>query len=89
MALGATPLRVIGLVVTRALALTATGIIAGVALSAWGSRFIAKLLFGIQPQDPATTALAVFSLAIVATLASGIPAVRAALVNPARALRET
>jgi putative ABC transport system permease protein len=89
MALGATPLRVIGLVVTRALALTATGIIAGVALSAWGSRFIATLLFGIQPQDPATTALAVFSLAIVATLASGIPAVRAALVNPARALRET
>jgi ABC-type antimicrobial peptide transport system permease subunit len=89
MALGATPLQVVGLVLTRALALTATGIIAGVALSAWGSRFIATLLFDIQPQDPATTAAAAFSLAVVATLASGIPAVRAALVNPARALRET
>jgi ABC-type antimicrobial peptide transport system permease subunit len=81
--------RVVGLVLTRALALTATGIIAGVALSAWGSKFIATLLFGIQPQDPTTTAVAAFSLAVVATLASGIPAVRAARVNPARALRET
>jgi putative ABC transport system permease protein len=89
MALGATPLRVVGLVLTRALLFTATGIIAGVALSAWVSRFIATLLFGIRPQDATTIALAALSLAAVATLASGIPAIRAALVNPARALRET
>jgi ABC-type lipoprotein release transport system permease subunit len=55
----------------------------------WISRFIATLLFGVQPQDTATMALAAFALAAVATLASGIPAIRAALGNPARALRET
>ena len=89
MALGATPLRVVGLVLTRALLFTAAGIVAGVGLSAWTSRFIATLLFGVQPQDATTMALAAVSLAAVATLASGIPAIRAALVNPARALRET
>jgi putative ABC transport system permease protein len=89
MALGATPLRVVGLVLTRALLFTATGIVAGAVLSAWASRFMAALLFGIQPQDATTIVLAALSLAAVATLASGIPAIRAALVNPARALRET
>jgi putative ABC transport system permease protein len=63
--------------------------VAGVGLSVWISRFIATLLFGVQPQDATTMALAAVSLAAVATLASGIPAIRAALVNPARALRET
>jgi predicted permease len=89
MALGATPLRVASLVLARALVLTAFGIIAGLGLSMWISRFIATLLFGVQPQDTATMALAAFALAAVATLASGIPAIRAALGNPARALRET
>jgi putative ABC transport system permease protein len=89
MALGATPLRVIRLVLTRALLLTAFGIVAGVGLSVWISRFIATLLFGVQPQDATTMALAAVSLAAVATLATGIPAIRAALVSPARALRET
>ena len=89
MALGATPLHVISLVVTRALVLTAFGIVAGIGLSAWISRFVATLLFGVQPQDATTMALAAASLAAVATLASGVPAIRAALVNPARALRES
>ena len=89
MALGATPLHVVGLVLTRALLLTACGIVAGVGLSAWLSRFVATLLFGVQPQDATTMALAAAGLAAVATLASGVPAIRAALVNPARALRET
>ena len=89
MALGATPLHVVSLVLTRALLLTAFGIVAGIGLSAWISRFIATLLFGVQPQDATTMALAAVGLAAVATLASGIPAIRAALVNPARALRET
>ena len=89
MALGATPLHVVGLVLTRALLLTACGIVAGVGLSAWLSRFVATLLFGVRPQDATTMALAAAGLAAVATLASGVPAIRAALVNPARALRET
>ena len=89
MALGATPLHVVSLVLTRALVLTAFGIVAGIGLSVWISRFVAMLLFGVQPQDVTTMALAAAGLAAVATLASGVPAIRAALVNPARALRET
>jgi putative ABC transport system permease protein len=89
MALGATPLHVVRIVLTRALVLTAFGIVAGIGLSVWISRFAATLLFGVQPQDATTMAFAACGLAAVATLASAVPAIRAALVSPARALRET
>ena len=72
-----------------ALVLTAFGIVAGIGLSVWISRFAATLLFGVQPQDATTMAFAACGLAAVATLASAVPAIRAALVSPARALRET
>jgi predicted permease len=89
LALGATPARVVRLVLVRVLVLTAAGVIAGTAASAWASRFVSTLLFGVQPGDPSTLALAALGLATVALVAGFVPAFRAGVMDPAKALRET
>jgi putative ABC transport system permease protein len=89
LALGATPLRIVRLVVVRMLILTAMGVYAGIGAAAWASRFISTLLFGIGPSDPTTLAVAAGSLIAVALVASFVPAFRASMTDPAKALRET
>lgn len=49
--------------------------------------FIEKSLFGITRTDPAMTALAASLLMAVALLPAGVPALRAARVEPTTALR--
>ena len=87
MALGATAPSVRALVVRQGLALTTLG--AGVGLIAAGalSRLMASLLYGVSPNDPATYAALAVSLVAVSIVASWIPAMRAAGVDPSRALR--
>jgi len=89
LALGASRSQVIRLVLLRILGLTALGLVAGLAVSAWASRFIATLLFGVEPRDPWTLAASAALLAVVALVASFVPAFRASLSDPARVLRET
>jgi putative ABC transport system permease protein len=50
------------------------------------SRVLSTQLFGVRPNDPITFAAVSFGLALVALLASLIPATRAASVDPTRAL---
>jgi predicted permease len=88
MALGATASRVIRLVVSRAVCLVGAGILVGATLSVWASKFVATLLFGLEPQDPVTVIGAAVTLAAVATFASWLPAWRASRIEPARVLRE-
>ena len=88
MALGATASRVIRLVVSRATCLVGAGILVGAILSVWASKFVATLLFGLEPQDPATLMGAAVGLAAVATFASWLPAWRASRIDPATVLRE-
>ena len=52
------------------------------------ARTATTLLFGLQPGDPATLALAVAGLGAVAMLASYLPALRASRLEPTDALRE-
>lgn len=86
-ALGASRRDVHGLVVRHALALAAGGVVLGlIAALAWG-RVLRSLLFGVAPADPPTFVGVALLLIAVATLASYIPARRAAAVDPARALR--
>jgi predicted permease len=89
LALGATPMRVLRMVLLRTLTVTGAGMAAGVAVSIWASRFIASLLFGVQPGSPVTIAAAGLTLLAVAAVASAIPAARASRTDPAQALRET
>jgi predicted permease len=88
LALGATRMHVIRVVLLRTLTVTGAGTLAGVAASVWASRFIASLLFGVQPGSPATIAAAGLTLLSVAAIASAIPAARASHTDPAQALRQ-
>jgi putative ABC transport system permease protein len=88
LALGAQPLRVLRTLLGRIVVFVAVGSIAGLATAWWLSRFVAPLLYGLEPRDPATLAAATITLASVAAMAALIPAWRAARVDPARLLRQ-
>ena len=87
MALGASPRHVARSIVMESLVLAAAGGVIGIVGAAAGSRFARTLLFGVAPQDPVTIATAVAVLIAVVMAASWIPARRAALIDPARAIR--
>jgi predicted permease len=87
MALGAGAASVVWLVMREVLAVVAAGVALGVPASLALSRLVESQLYGIQPNDPASVALATFLLAGVASLAGYIPARRAAASDPVRALR--
>jgi putative ABC transport system permease protein len=89
MALGAGPWGAVRLVLRRAAILVGAGVLGGAALSLWASRFVADLLFGLPPRDPATLTLAAVTLAVIGALAAWLPARRAARIDPAQVLRET
>jgi len=86
-ALGARRGQVVGLVMRGGLRLVALGLGAGLAAAAGAARLIQTLLYEVQPLDPAIYAgVAVLFLA-VAALACLIPSLRAARLDPLRALR--
>jgi putative ABC transport system permease protein len=75
------------MVVAQAMTLAAAGIAAG-AVGAWGlTRLMQKLLFGVEPSDPATFVTVAGVLALVAGVAASIPGLRATRVDPVIALR--
>jgi putative ABC transport system permease protein len=87
MALGAPRSRVLKMVVGQAMTLALIGVAAGAA-GAWIlTRLMQKLLFGVQPSDPATFAAVATLLALVAALAASVPGLRATRVDPVIALR--
>ena len=88
LALGAAPSGVLRLVLRRVIGLVLAGVIAGAGLALWASRFVATLLFGLQPYDPATLAGAAAALMAIGLLAGWLPARRASLIDPGRVLRE-
>lgn len=64
------------------------GAVAGVALSLILLPSCGTLLFGVTPNDVPTYAIVLTLLALVAGLASYVPARRAARVEPLTALRQ-
>jgi putative ABC transport system permease protein len=88
MALGATAGAVTRLIIARGLALTATGLVIGL-VAAWVvTRMLNALLVGVEAADPATFLAVVSLLAAVALAACGVPALRAARVDPMNVLRQ-
>jgi ABC-type antimicrobial peptide transport system permease subunit len=87
MSLGASRGNVVWMVLRGSLALAAAGVAIGLPLCLRLSRLIENLLFGVEPNDPATLAATVTILAAAAGLAAAIPARRAARVDPLAALR--
>jgi putative ABC transport system permease protein len=87
MALGAERRNVLGLIVGQGLKLVGVGLALG-ALAAFAlTRLMAKLLFGVSATDPITFVVVALLLALVALVASYIPARRATKVDPLVALR--
>ena len=87
MALGANPRDVTRMVLRDAMILAVTGVVAGAVLFLGVGRVLASVLYGIGPRDPLTIALGIVVLAVVALVASYLPARRAARVDPLVALR--
>ena len=87
MALGATRVDVVRMILGESTVLVAAGIAVGIAVALASSRLIAELLFGLRPTDSATIATAVLVLVAVSAVASYLPARRAARVDPMVALR--
>ena len=88
LALGARAGQVLALVMRQGLALTAAGVTIGLAAAAAGARSIEAMLFGITPLDPPAFAAVAVGFAIVAGVASYVPARYATRVDPAVTLRD-
>jgi putative ABC transport system permease protein len=86
-ALGATGDRISRMVIGEGLALTAVGILIGSVAAFFAGRLVSSLLFGVGALDPITMGTVVLVLGAVATLASWLPARRAARVDPLIAMR--
>ena len=87
MALGAQSGQVRRMVVRQGLVLAAVGVAIGLAGALALSRLIGSLLYGISPNDPVTLGAVTLGLLAVATVASWLPAMRAARIDPIEALR--
>ena len=88
LALGATAGGIARLVIGRGLALTGIGLTAGLGLAWVATRTLRALLVGVGATDPATFTGVVALLVVVAFAACGVPALRAARVDPIRVLRQ-
>jgi predicted permease len=88
LALGSRPVDVSRLVVRRGLGLAAVGVAIGLAGGSALAGTLATILYRVEPHDPLTIGVVVLLLMGVATLASWIPARRAAKVDPMLVIRE-
>jgi putative ABC transport system permease protein len=87
LALGATPHRVIAMVLRDAGKLIAVGAVIGAGGALLVTKYLKSVLYEVSPFDPLTFAAVVAFLAAVAAAASLVPAIRATSIDPARALR--
>lgn len=86
-ALGATTGNILKMVLGQGLVTTAIGIAIGLVGSFLLTRTMRSLLFEVSPNDPVTSVIVALFVLLIATLASYIPARRAARVDPMVALR--
>jgi predicted permease len=87
MALGATPVGILSLVVRKGMILALSGVAVGLAGAFAFTRLMQSLLFGVGAADPFTFVMISGLLTLIALIASYIPAQRAARIDPAVSLR--
>ena len=88
LAVGAMPRQVAARFLLQGLRVAVIGCIAGLLLGAGLGRWLMGMLYGVSPLDPATYLGVLLLILMVAALASLVPAMRAARVDPTRVLRE-
>jgi putative ABC transport system permease protein len=87
MALGARRSNVLGLVLRQSTMLTIIGVALGIGVATMLTKYLENLLFNLTPLDVTTFAAVPALFAIIAAIASYIPARRATLVDPQVVLR--
>ena len=87
MALGATRVNMLGLVLRGAMLQLAIGLAIGAPIALAGGRLLASQLYGVKSYDPIILGAAVLVLAACAVVAGLVPARRATKVDPMEALR--
>ena len=85
--LGAERGSVLAMVLREVALLTLGGVIAGMPLAFWLTKFLESQLFGLSRNDPATVAASTALIIAVAITAGAVPAIKAAKVDPLAALR--
>jgi putative ABC transport system permease protein len=88
LALGAMPRDVVSMVLREGMGLAAFGMLMGIPVVWLGARYVEKELSQMKPLEPVSVALALGVLLAAALVAIGIPALRAAALKPAEALRQ-
>lgn len=88
MALGASRINVLWLVLKQAMEMAAFGAVIGLFGACASQRLTRGLLFGVSPVDPLTFAVAPVFLLAVAAIACAIPGARVMRIDPAEALRQ-
>jgi putative ABC transport system permease protein len=74
--------------VSQGLAVASLGVAAGVCIAVWSAKFISGMLYNIASNDATALGAATVAMLSVAMLASAVPAVRAARVDPMQVIRE-
>jgi putative ABC transport system permease protein len=87
MAIGAQPADIMRLVLADGVKLAVAGIAFGLTGSLWLTRLLSSFLYGVSATDPVSFASAAATLFGVALVATCIPALRAARIDPMTALR--
>lgn len=87
MALGALQGNVVWMVMKEVLSLAGVGVLVALPVAFGLSRLISAQLYGVEPHDPWTMALATLAVLLVASAAGYVPALRASRIDPIRALR--
>ncbi len=87
MALGSQRRSIVRLVLGSGARLAVIGCAIGLAGAVAASKLLQSLLFGVSPFDPVALSVAVVGVLLLAVAASGLPALRAASIDPMRALR--
>jgi predicted permease len=86
-AIGAQKMDVANLFLRESLLLVAAGILAGIPLALASTRVLKSLLYGIAPGDPITLLFTIAIFAVAGLLASVLPVLKAARIEPVQALR--
>ena len=87
MAMGATRVRVFGLVLAQTAALLAFGIAVGAVGAFFAARAVRSFLYEVKAENPLVFAAAALTLVLIGLIAAALPARRAVSISPMEALR--